>query len=185
MSAFAPTDPRDLMNRRKQLVQKLAQQYQQKAGGSGGANVPAIGGRPFHGAVGNRAYAHPGITNASNVISSLLSRLGPGGAGLPLPGEISPGPGMAAPNSTPAPPHPQAPAPPAPVGAPPPPAAAPAPVDPGFNLGGAPSAPLPAAGNILAGGTGPAASRSTLIPLGGGAYYDYSTDTVHGTGGFG
>jgi hypothetical protein len=163
MSLFAPMDPRGPDQRRKQLMAKLAQ------GRGRGVPMPAQAGHasmgtgaPFRGAGNFR----PPSTHGSNVMQSILQRLGVGGA--PGQGEFSPGPGQAIGLGG---------------GAGDPYSQAPTPITGGTPIPGGEYTPSPPPGSELPSPDPRTFSPSPApddgyIPLGNGLFYDPSTDRV-------
>lgn len=94
MTAFATLDPRVPNDKRKQLVAKLMQQASAPRAGAPmpGASVPATDGRSFRNATDVRRAGVQPITQAPNVLSSVLSKLGV--TGRQLSNEVSPGEGL-------------------------------------------------------------------------------------------
>ena len=199
MSLFDPTDVRKPDQRRKQLMQKLAQQGRRAVPLPGRAGYAAGGsgvGRLFQGAAQARSQqVHPG-----NVMSSIMSRLGVGGG--PQLGEFSPGVGRPIGNPGQGYGDPFSRAPQAITGGTPiapndaniiPPHPAP-PVSGGVSIqppvgGGYPEGPLAAPpinpngyGDMVSPGTvgqfGGPVSQGGLVPLGNGMYYDPASDQV-------
>jgi len=191
------SDPTVADKRRKMLVQRLMG----RAGGGAGVPMPsaaAAEGRTFRGVGNFRGAPHAAMTHASNVLASVLARLG--GMGSPgLAGEVSPGLGRAIDyRPTPPPFHPPIAPPiptPSPVGGSPVPATGPITPAPGSSGPGTPSAPPltgSGGGDMLA--LSPLVQShldSTLsdqysgggqfIPLGGGLAYDPINDRVVGS----
>lgn len=154
MSVFTPLDVRGPDQRRKQLMQKLMMQGQ----GQGRVPIPpkagsflSGAGRAF-GSIGGRQAPRVNLTHGTNILPSILSKLGV--TGTPHPEEVSPGEGIPIPGES----HSQSPnapaGPPIPVKTPTPDPASPATDTPPEFAG--------------------------LVPLGGGLYYDPVLDVVRG-----
>lgn len=92
MTAFATLDPRVPNDKRKQLVAKLMQQATAPHAGAPLPSVPPTEGRSFRNATDVRRTGVQPITQAPNVLSSVLSKLGV--TGRSLSNEISPGYGL-------------------------------------------------------------------------------------------
>jgi len=171
MAVFAPVDQSGPDARRKQLIAKLMGQAQSNTA-QGRAAVGLIGaaGPTFHG--GQLALARPAATQDSNVINSALANLG--GAGMPTL------PSQAVPFQLPVDPHASAHAVSGgvgmPTGSPTGPAAAvtTAAADPGTSI--VPSSPVT---QLLAvDPNSPGYVPPGYVPLGGGHFYDPSTNAV-------
>lgn len=179
MSAFTPLDVRAPVQRRKQLIQKLM--AQQAAGGAGMApsTIPGRGpvgvseGRTFRNATDIRRPGALPITQAADILPSILARLGV--VGKSLASEVSPGQGLAI--DVPHPDHVQEPG---------DVQHAPDPVK--LASGGAdggtpapPDSPAPSPAPVAAPATDNAADRIPApVPLGNGYYYDPLTDSFRG-----
>jgi hypothetical protein len=192
MSLFDPTDVRGPDQRRKQLMQKLAQQGKRAvplpARAGGGANASWAGpapDRPFFGAASSRPQmVHPG-----NIVSSIAQRLGVGGG--PQMGEY--GGGVGAPIGNPGQGYgdpfsrapqaitggsPIAPFDPNGPGEPPYPGAPQHFVPPPSGSPGAPWHFDPSPGPLPAPVSGGASPGGGLVPLGNGMFYDPASDQV-------
>jgi hypothetical protein len=194
MSVFAPLDPRGPDQRRKQLVAKLAQQA--SATQNAAARIPVPGrlgsmmseGRAFRGAGAARLGGRADVTQAPNILQSVLARLGvlghshseemSAGRGLPI-APPAPSAGMPIPSGSPihVPGNPGTPVSPSPNHQP---------VQPSFDAT-APGQSVPAGTNAIStpGGSGVVdpgflTGSAGPVPLGNGLYYDPASGMILG-----